>query len=82
MAHVLSVSFPPGPKADLLVMNLDIAGISASSGSACSSGVESDSHVLQAIGHPAERKTIRFSFSIFNTLEEVEYTIQHLKQMV
>jgi cysteine desulfurase len=82
MAHVLSASFPPGPKADLLVMNLDIAGISASSGSACSSGVESDSHVLQAIGHPSDRKTIRFSFSIFNTLEEVEYTIQQLKQMV
>jgi len=81
MAHVLSASFPPGPKSDLLVMNLDIAGISASSGSACSSGVEHDSHVLQAIGHSADRKTIRFSFSVFNTKEEVDYTIQQLRQM-
>ncbi|MBC7884130.1 MAG: cysteine desulfurase [Saprospiraceae bacterium] len=81
MAHVLSVSFPPGPKAEMLVMNLDIAGISASSGSACSAGIEEDSHVLKAIGHPNERKTIRFSFSPFNTEEEVHYTIDKLKEM-
>lgn len=81
MAHVLSVSFPPGPKADMLVMNLDIAGISASSGSACSAGIEEDSHVIQAIGHPKERKTIRFSFSAYNTEEEVRYTIGKLKEM-
>jgi cysteine desulfurase len=81
LAQVLSVPFPPGPKADFLVMNLDIAGISASSGSACSSGVESDSHVLTAIGHPSERKTIRFSFSIFNTKEEVDFTIEQLKKV-
>jgi len=82
MSHVLSVSFPPGPKADMLVMNLDIAGISASSGSACSAGIEEDSHVLVAIGHPSERKTIRFSFSTFNTEEEITYTIQKLKTMM
>lgn len=79
--HVLSVSFPPGPKADLLVMNLDIAGISASSGSACSAGIEEDSHVIQAIGHPSDRKTIRFSFSDMNTMEEIQYTIEKLKEM-
>ena len=82
LAHVLSVSFPPGPKADMLVMNLDIAGISASSGSACSAGIEEDSHVLVAIGHPAERKTIRFSFSPFNTEEEILYTVEKLKTMM
>ncbi len=82
LAHVLSVSFPPGPKADMLVMNLDIAGISASSGSACSAGIEEDSHVLVAIGHPAERKTIRFSFSPFNTEEEILYTVLKLKTMM
>jgi len=81
LAHVLSVSFPPGPKADMLVMNLDIAGISASSGSACSAGIEEDSHVLIAIGHSAERKTIRFSFSPFNTEEEILYTVEKLKDM-
>ena len=81
MAHVLSVSFPPGPKAEMLVMNLDIAGISASSGSACTSGIEEDSHVLQAIGHKKDRKTIRFSFSPFNTEEEVAVTVEKLKSM-
>jgi len=81
LAHVLSVSFPPGPKADMLVMNLDIAGISASSGSACSAGIEEDSHVLVAIGHPSERKTIRFSFSPFNKEDEIHYTVEKLKTM-
>lgn len=80
--HVLSVSFPPSPKAELLMFNLDIAGISASSGSACSSGIEADSHVLVAIGHPIERKTVRFSFSKFNRLEEVDAVISKLKTMI
>lgn len=79
--HILSVSFPDTPKADLLVMNLDIAGISASSGSACSSGVEADSHVLKAIGHDPKRKTIRFSFSHFNTAAEVNYLLQKLETL-
>lgn len=82
MAHVLSVSFPAHPKAEMLVMNLDIAGICASSGSACSSGIEEDSHVLQAIGHPKDRKTIRFSFSPFNTEDEVMTAIEKMKAMV
>jgi cysteine desulfurase len=64
-----------------LVMNLDIAGISVSSASACSAGIEEDSHVLQAIGHPHERKTIRFSISPFNTEEEIAYTITKVKEL-
>lgn len=79
--HILSVSFPDTPKADLLVMNLDIAGISASSGSACSSGVEEDSHVLKAIGHDPKRKTIRFSFSHMNTMGEIDYLLQKLEKL-
>ena len=79
--HILNLSFPPGPKADLIMFNLDIMGISASSGSACSSGVELDSHVMQAIGHPPDRKAVRFSFSHFNTIEEVDYTIEQLKKI-
>ncbi len=79
--HVLSVSFPNSPKAEMLMFNLDIAGISASSGSACSSGIETDSHVLVAINHPKDRKTVRFSFSKFNTLEEVDQVIEKIKSM-
>ncbi len=81
LAHILNVSFPPGPKADLLVHNLDIAGICCSSASACSSGVEADSHVLKAIRHNPERKAIRFSFSVNNTLEEVDYVLTKLENI-
>ncbi len=79
---VLNVSFPPSPKSELLLFNLDIAGISASGGSACSSGAEAGSHVLKAIQHPAERKAIRFSFSHQNTIEEVDKLIEKLKAII
>lgn len=82
LKHILSISFPPGLHADMLVMNLDIAGISASSGSACSAGIEEDSHVLKAIGHPTIRKAIRFSFSHYNTTSEIEYTTMILKELL
>lgn len=78
----LSVSFPPSPKSDLLMLNLDIAGISASGGSACSSGAEKGSHVLESINAPKERKTIRFSFSHFNTKEEIDFLIEKLKSII
>lgn len=78
--NILSVSFPATDRADMLMFNLDISRISASSGSACSSGIEHDSHVLQHIGHPAERKTIRFSFSHFNTIEEIDFVMEKLKK--
>ena len=79
---VLSVSFPPSPKSDMMMLNLDIAGISASGGSACSSGAEKGSHVLESIGASRERKTIRFSFSHFNTKEEIDFLITQLKTIV
>ncbi len=79
---VLSVSFPPSPKNELLLLNLDIAGISASGGSACSSGAEKGSHVLAAIGADPARKSIRFSFSHYNTAEEVDQVLEKLKTMV
>lgn len=79
---VLSVSFPPGPKADLMLLSLDIEGISASGGSACSSGAETGSHVLKAIGTNPDRKTIRFSFSPFNSKQEIDYVVEKLKALV
>ena len=72
---VLNVSFPPGPYAELMIMSLDIAGISASGGSACSSGAESQSHVLNAIHHPPERKAVRFSFSRNTTKADIDFAI-------
>ncbi len=79
-SHITSVSFPASPHVDMLMFNLDIAGIAASSASACSSGIEADSHVLQAIQHPDNRKSIRFSYSHLTTLEELDYTISILKK--
>ncbi len=78
---ILNVSFPPSLKAELLLFNLDIAGISASGGSACSSGAEGGSHVLDALEIDPARKCIRFSFSHLNTLEEVDFVIDKLKTM-
>jgi cysteine desulfurase len=72
---VLNVSFPPSPKGEMLLFNLDIAGISVSGGSACSSGVEGGSHVLTAIGSPGDRSSVRFSFSHHNTRDEVDYVV-------
>jgi len=79
---VLSVSFPPGPKNELLLLNLDILGVSCSGGSACSSGSEKGSHVLEAIGADPARKSIRFSFSHYNTREEVDFVINKLRSIL
>ncbi len=76
---VLSVSFPPGPYTELMILSLDIAGISVSGGSACSSGAESQSHVMEAIGHPSNRKSVRFSLCGHNTKEEIDFTIEKLE---
>ncbi len=79
---VLSVSFPHSAKSELLLLLLDIAGVSASGGSACSSGAEAGSHVLAAIGADPTRKTIRFSFSHYNTKQEIDAVVEKLKTMV
>jgi cysteine desulfurase len=79
---VLNVSFPHSQKSELLLFNLDIVGIAASGGSACSSGAEGGSHVLDALEIDPARKCIRFSFSHYNTQEEVDYVVEKLKKMV
>lgn len=79
---ILSVAFPSDDLNDLIVFNLDIQGVCVSGGSACSSGVESGSHVLAAIDNTDLRKTVRFSFSHLNTFEELDYTIQQLEKIL
>jgi cysteine desulfurase len=78
---VLNVSFPEMEMADMLLFNLDIAGISASGGSACSSGTDIGSHVLTAIGTNPDRPSVRFSFSKNNTKDEVDYTVAKLREL-
>jgi cysteine desulfurase len=78
---VLNVSFPAHEKGEMLLFNLDIAGICASGGSACSSGSNVGSHVLAGIGVPEDRHNIRFSFGKQNTKEEVDFTVRQLCQI-
>lgn len=79
---VLNVSLPPSEaNRGMLLFNLDLEGISASGGSACSSGATVGSHVLRALNHNPERDAVRFSFSRFNTIEEIDYTISKLKEL-
>ncbi|WP_273446647.1 cysteine desulfurase family protein [Neolewinella agarilytica] len=79
---VLSVSFPESSKGDLLLMNLDLNGISASGGSACSSGIDVGSHVIGHLHPDSKRHTVRFSFSHHNTIEEVDEVIAKLGGML
>lgn len=79
---VLNVSLPPSEEnAGMLLFNLDLHGISASGGSACSSGATVGSHVLRAIHADPQRDSVRFSFSRFNTKAEVDYTVGKLKEL-
>jgi cysteine desulfurase len=78
---VLNVSLPPTDIAEMLLFNLDINGIAASGGSACSSGSEIGSHVLTALHADSERPAVRFSFSKFNTKDEIDFTVEKLKEM-
>jgi cysteine desulfurase len=78
---VLNVSFPEMEMADMLLFNLDIAGISASGGSACSSGTDIGSHVLSAIGASPSRPSVRFSFSKYNTKEEIDFTVDKVREL-
>lgn len=81
---VLSVSFPKTEKSEMLLFNLDMAGICVSGGSACSSGASSVSHVIKALynGQSQEMVPIRFSFSRHNTKEEVDAVIEKLKELI
>ncbi|GIN38610.1 cysteine desulfurase family protein [Heyndrickxia oleronia] len=74
LPHLLNISFP-GTDVEAMLVNLDLAGIAASSGSACTAGSIEPSHVLVAMfGKNSERlrNSIRFSFGLGNTLDEIE----------
>ena len=79
---VLSVSFPKTEKSEMILFNLDINNICASGGSACTSGAEQGSHVIRAINNNPNQVTVRFSFSKYNTKEEVDAVVEKLKTLV
>ena len=78
---VLSVAFPATPNSEMLLFNLDIMGVSCSGGSACSSGSVGGSHVLNAISGDTKKPSVRFSFSKYNTIQEIDYTIGKLNEI-
>lgn len=78
---VLSVCFPSSAMDEMFLYNLDIEGISASGGSACSSGTNIGSHVLTSIGVPMDRPSVRFSFGRFNSIADVDNCMEVLKKI-
>ncbi|HEU5292536.1 MAG TPA: cysteine desulfurase family protein [Cyclobacteriaceae bacterium] len=78
---VLNVCLPESEENDMLLFNLDLQGISASGGSACSSGASTGSHVLGALYPGSKRGAVRFSFSKYNKPEEIDFTVSKLAEM-
>ncbi len=78
---VLNIALPLHELGDLLLFKLDMEGISASSGSACSSGATTSSHVIDAIQMPANRHALRVSFSKFNTKEDIDKLVAVLSSL-
>jgi cysteine desulfurase len=78
---VLNVCLPESDENDMILFNLDLQGISVSGGSACSSGAVSGSHVLAALYPGSRRGAVRFSFSKYNTREEVDYAVGKLAEL-
>ena len=83
LPNTVSVSFEYVEGESILLLLSDL-GICASSGSACTSGSLEPSHVLRAMGVPftAAHGSIRFSLSVFNTKEEMDYIIEHLPSII
>ncbi|BDD02832.1 cysteine desulfurase family protein [Aureibacter tunicatorum] len=81
LCTVLNASLPANKQSGMLLFTLDLAGISASGGSACSSGALQGSHVLTALNADSTRPSVRFSFSKLNTMEEVDFVVAKLKEV-
>ncbi|MEP3836151.1 MAG: cysteine desulfurase family protein [Algibacter sp.] len=82
---LVNVCLPIGPKkAAMLLFQLDLKGIACSKGSACQSGSSQKSHVLSEIlsDEDLEKPSIRFSFSVFNTKEEIDYVVEVLNAFI
>ncbi|MFM1913654.1 MAG: hypothetical protein RIR51_1497 [Bacteroidota bacterium] len=78
--RLVNVLFPNRKDGDMLLFNLDIEGISASGGSACSSGTSIGSHVLAELTDNLDGAAVRFSFSKYNTKEEIDRVIEVIRE--
>lgn len=77
---VLNVCLPESDDNDMLLFTMDLNGISVSGGSACSSGASIGSHVLAEVNPNPNRGAVRFSFSKYNTTEEIDYAAAKLTE--
>ncbi|MCE7042645.1 cysteine desulfurase family protein [Dyadobacter sp. CY312] len=77
LGNIVSVAFPCLSSGSL-VKQLDILGIAVSGGSACSNLADGGSHVISTIYRNPDKEIVRFSFSKFNTLEEIDYIIKSI----
>lgn len=86
--HIVNLAFPPhegrAVDGEMLLLNLDVEGVCASAGSACTSGALSPSHVLSAIGLPRETASaaVRFSLGKDTTEEDVDYAVDALARVL
>lgn len=78
---VLNVCFPHTSISEMLLFNLDIMGISASGGSACSSGSNVGSHVLAELDRDQQRPAIRFSFSKYTSKDDIDFTVSKISEL-
>jgi len=80
---IVNVTFP-GTQSDTLLLLLDAAHVSASTGSACSAGVHEASHVLLAMGHSDEsaQSSLRFSFGSTSTQADVDFVLSVLPDVI
>jgi cysteine desulfurase len=76
---VLNVCLPATDKASMLLFTLDLKGVACSGGSACSSGSNKGSHVLEGIGADGNRPNARFSFSRYTTKAEIDFALEQLQ---
>lgn len=87
LPHVLNISFDSTLlpiEGEMLLMNMDLHGIAVTSGSACTSGSMQPSHVLLAMGRDGKtaKATLRFAFGRNNAVEDVEYVMASLKEVL
>jgi cysteine desulfurase len=80
--NLLSVNFPKNEKTEMILFNLDMHHVCASGGSACSSGAQQGSHVINALNKGSEIVTVRFSFSKQNTKAEIDQVVTALLTML
>ncbi len=79
---VLNVCFPMEACNSMLLFSLDIHGIAASGGSACSAGSPLGSHVLAELPEIEKCQSVRFSFSRYTTKEEIDFTLSKIKSII